>query len=158
MKNRTIVIALIAFILMATLGYFRDFVFTHINWRLQDLYYEKNRHPLPPILDIFRGLSYSHLYYFKFLLTTVTALMYLGIYYLVVKLIFRENKYLKITLLAFLGIILISSIFYGYGIIFNDFQRGYHLSRIFLGFVQSPLLLMLLIPVFLLDRRKPENI
>jgi hypothetical protein len=158
MKIKNLILAgIVIFIILAAIGYFREFVFTAVNFRLRDQWYGRNNYPLPASLGFLDPLSYNQLWYFKWILTVSVSLGYLAVFLSCIWYFFRSRKYLVWTIIAFTAVYLISGIFYLYGILFSDFNNGYTFSRIFMDFVQSPFLLMLLIPAFLLDQRNLQN-
>jgi hypothetical protein len=140
-------------ILIIALGFYRDLLFKTINSELKDLYYQTEYYTIPDSLLFLQSLSYHQLYYLKWILTPIISLIYLGLFLLTVKIHFKEKRYLYFTVIAFAAIVIISGLFFLSGMLFNDIYKGYHFSRIFMGFVQSPLLLMILIPAFLLERK-----
>ncbi|MBA3899287.1 MAG: hypothetical protein H0X62_03610 [Bacteroidetes bacterium] len=152
MSKKIIFYGICLFFLLSALGYARDFTFVNINAALSDLWYQTNYHTFPNTLSFLETFSYNQLYQLKWLLTVVVSLLFLLIYILGIYLIFKKKKYIVWSLACFAFIYLISGIFYMYGYFFNDLARGYKFSRIFMGFIQSPLLLMLLIPAFILGK------
>jgi hypothetical protein len=60
--------------------------------------------------------------------------------------------------LIFIGVFIISGIIFCVGLLTNEAEKMYNLSRELLGFVQSPLPLMLLIPLgYLLRNNLSKN-
>lgn len=144
------------FLLIIT-GYIRDFTFININYRLSQLYYSTVNFELPASLSVFSSLSYNQLYYTKFFLTLFFIILFLAYSLICVKLLFPGPKFLRYTITAHAAVFILSVLFFIYGYFFNDYARGYSLSRIFAGFLQSPLLLMLLIPAFKLGSMQPAS-
>ena len=132
-------------------GYLRDYLFVNINFQLAKLYYKDYIYTLPENLSFLQIFSYNQLFYGKWILTIVFMLIYFLITCAFIKKIFTEKKYIKWTAYSFLTILFISFLFYSYGILFHDYDNGYTLSRVFMGMVQSPLVLMILIPAFKLS-------
>ncbi|MDQ3190496.1 MAG: hypothetical protein M3Q58_02795 [Bacteroidota bacterium] len=153
MKKKVIIYSLLILGLLLGLGLFRDFLFTNINFWLYELYYQRGDFELPASLSSFNSFSYAQLYYFKWVLTVLFSLLYLLVYLLGIWVIFRQKKFLIWTIAAFVFIYVIAGCFYIYGWAFNDLKQGYQFARTFMGFVQSPFLLMLLIPAFMLDKK-----
>jgi hypothetical protein len=156
MNKRIILYGILIFFILAALGYARDFTFVNINIRLRDLWNEKNAFTFPDSLKFLQGMGYMQLYWLKWILTILASLLYLGIYILGVYLIFKKRKYILWTIACFAIVYLVSGLFYLSGYLVGNPYMGYHLARIFMGFIQSPFLFMLLIPAFLLSK-KHEN-
>ena len=149
MNKIKIISYLILLALLLTLGFLRDFIFININLCLSALL-NKSKYELPASLYLLQNLNYIQLYLLKWVLTILVSLLYLLIYLYAIWLLFKQEKYLLWTVAAFSCFYILSSCFYFYGWLFQDPERGYHFARIFIGFVQSPFLLMLLIPGFML--------
>ena len=141
-------------ILLVGLGFFRDFLFVNINYYLQELYYKNGGdYNLPPSLKFINHFSYIQLYYGKWILTGLFSSAYFIISLKCIQILFKEKKYLQWTLFAYLFVGFTASLFYLYGLLFNDIAIGYRFSRIMMGLVQSPFVLMILIPAFQLEKK-----
>ena len=57
-------------------------------------------------------------------------------------------KFIRWTIFSYIAVVAVSGISYGMGILFHDGENGYIFSRFFMGLIQSPFLLILLIPAF----------
>ena len=102
-----------------------------------------------------KKLDYTQLTQLKWILTVLFYLIYFGITYLLISAIFKNKTYNLITIASHLVFFLIAGIFYLVGVFTGKGLEGYTLSREFMGILQSPLLLMILIPTFILsDRQK----
>lgn len=128
------------------LGFTRDFLFENINFQLYKLWYGAEEYHLPPSLGFFENWDADSLYYLKFPLTIVTVLIFFGMAHFTVWYYFRERGYIWLNLAAHSLFLLIGGLSYLYGVLFDDFNNGYHFSRLFLEFLQSPLLLMIILP------------
>jgi hypothetical protein len=107
------------------------------------------------ILLFLKKLDYAQLTQLKWILTVLFYLIYFGITYLLISAIFKNKTYNLITIASHLVFFLIAGIFYLVGVFTGKGLEGYTLSREFMGILQSPLLLMILIPTFILsDRQK----
>ena len=151
MNKFKIISYLILLALLLTVGFLRDFIFININL-FSDALLNKSTYKLPASLYLLQNLNYNQLYFLKWVLTILVSLLYLLIYLYGIWVIYnKQEKYLIWTLAAFGFFYILSACFYFYGWLFQDQDRGYHFARIFIGFVQSPFLLMLLIPGFMLN-------
>jgi hypothetical protein len=144
------------FLLMALLlgltGFFREFVFENINFQIYKLYYNYEGYTLPESLSFLEKYPAETLNLIKYPLTLFTVLVYFGYSWLIQRRFFPGKNYFFINLGAHLVFILIGILFYLYGILFNDFSTGYKFSRIFFDFVQTPLLIFILVPGYILYR------
>ena len=145
-KNRLAIIFFIA--ILIALSFLRESVFVNINLHLWYLYYHNDKSYLAPYLSFLSPLSYSQLYYFKWFLTVFFSLVFLFFSCIIIHYIFNEKKFIRWTIYAYLAVVAVSCISYCVGILFNHVENGYIFSRFFMGMVQSPFILILLIPAF----------
>ena len=150
-KLKQIYLALLVLAIVA-LSFFRESVFVNINGHIWFLYYHNDKSYLYSFLSFLLPLTYLQLYWFKWLLTLLFVALFLFLSCLVIKLLFGDKKFVKWTIYAFLAIIMIAAVSYGVGILFNKSGDGYLLARFFMGMIQSPFLLMFLIPAFFLEK------
>ena len=133
---------------LIALGFLRDFVFVNINYYLKYLsgYTTKNHaHYFTQFLEPF---SYQTIYKGKFILTVAFTLVYLLITQLIIHLLYQNKKFRTYTNLTFSIIFVLALFLYGLSQFCGFPQLGYVLSRRLMGFVQSPIVLMLLIPFY----------
>ena len=133
-------------ILLTLLGFTREFVFENMNAQLYKLWYGLPEYHLPSSLGFMNSWEADTLYYLKYPLTLLTVLLYYIIAQKTIHFYFHARKLRRISLYTHGFILLIGGAFYLYGVVFNDFDQGYKFSRIFMDFLQSPLLLMILLP------------
>ena len=143
-------VLILAAIVLLLLGYFRDYIFININFLSGVKYYPgiETDYKLPSQLGFLNAFTYEQLYYGKFLVTLLFSAAFLLVSIIVIKKIFADSKYIKWTVYTYISLIVLSGVFYSYGMLFNDFNNGYKLSRVFMGFLQSPFVLMVLVPAF----------
>lgn len=158
MKKRTKQVAFGAgiVVLLTLLGFLREFVFENINFQIYKLWYGAEEYSLPPALSFFNSWEADSLYNLKFPLTLLAILLYFGIAHVTVRFYFKERKMLLLNLGAHVLFCVIGGGFFAYGLIFDQYDQGYHFSRIFLDFVQSPLLLMIVLPACKLLENKEK--
>ncbi len=158
---RTLVVILV--VAMILLGAFRDFLFVNVNFQLQYLWKVQvlsdslavgRAHSL---FDFLKSYDYYTVYYTKFALTLVFAFLYWLNTILVVKLVFGDKKFLKYTTYVFAIVVLISLVLYGGGYLFGVPYEGYNLANRFMKLIQSPLILMVLVPIFLLIKKSTQQ-
>jgi hypothetical protein len=146
-------------VLIFIIGYFRELIFVHINFQRTQVYYHETdtdyNYTFPGVLLFLKKLDYAQLTQLKWVLTVLFYLIYFGITYLLVSKIFKNRTYNLITIIAHLVFFILAGIFYLIGQFTGKGLEGYTLSREFMGILQSPLLLMILMPTFILsDRQK----
>jgi len=144
---------ILSVILIVVLGFFREFVFYNVNAQIN--YYLHWQDGIPFYTDSrFEFLyewPYQRLIQFKWLMTLVFTLLFLGNSLLIIYFLFRENKYLKWTIYFFGFILIVSGILtIGWYVFKSD--NFYRLSRLMMDFVESPKPLMLIIPAIYLSR------
>jgi hypothetical protein len=146
-------------VLIFIIGYFRELIFVHINFQRTQVYYHETdldyNYTFPGILLFLKKLDYFQLTQLKWILTVVFYLIYFTITYLLVSNIFKNKMYNLITIAIHVLFFAIAGVFYLIGNFTGKGLEGYTLSREFMGILQSPLLLMILVPTFILsDRQK----
>jgi hypothetical protein len=139
-----------AAVVLLLLGYFRDYIFININFLSGVKYYPniETDYKLPSQLSFLNSFTYEQLYFGKFFVTLLFLAAFLLVSIVVIKKLFTDSKYIKWTVYAYISLVVLSGIFYSYGMLFDDFNTGYKLSRVFMGFLQSPFVLMVLVPAF----------
>ena len=147
LRGTLVAVVVIALVLI---GAFRDFLFVNINFQLHYMWANLTTNKTHSFFSFLNDYTYWEIYYAKFALTGIFALIYLALTLLLLKLIFNQRRYAKITIILFAVMIGISLIFFGGGYLFGDPHTGYDLARHFMGIVQSPMPAMVLIPFFLL--------
>jgi hypothetical protein len=150
--KKTLYIALIIIVLLI-IGFYREFVFKNINALIQaidaDMDYE-----MPSSLNFLSGYQYQTLINIKWVLTIVFAALYLIISMITIKVIFDNQKFRKITMMVFLAVTLLSGIFILLGFLIKSRNDNmYEIARFLMGILQSPIILMLLIPAFKLAEK-----
>lgn len=139
---------LLLILIFIFLGYFREFLFVHLNVILYEKYYQMTTEaPFPSSLNFLRNYSYESLYYSKYFLTGLFVLLFLAAnYFALLKL--TEKKYLiKIlsytyAIMLFLGL---CSMAYSHFIQVQVQEESYTLSRWLMGIAQSPIICLILI-------------
>lgn len=133
---------------VVALSFLRESVFENLNAHMWYLYYHSDKSYLPSYLSFLKQFSYNQLYWLKWALTIFFSLLFLVFSCLLMMLVFKEKKFIRWTIYSYLAIILVAAIAYLGGVLFNNAGNGYTISRFFMGLVQSPFLLIFLIPAF----------
>jgi hypothetical protein len=139
-------------------GFLRETVFKNLNALLQawdaDIDYK-----MPFFLSFTENLDYPDVVKLKWLFTYVFSIIFLALSLLAIRLLFNDRRFIKITIISWTCILLLSAIFICTGLIFNDTDgKMYEFARYFAGIAQSPLILMILIPVFKLIEKEKESL
>ena len=149
---RGVLVALLV-ILMVACGFVRDWMSVNINFHLGYLYYKWDENPASPIVqNLASGYEYITIWRFKWVMTIATAIVYGAMTAAIGYIAFLERKFVWLTTWAFGIITVLSGIFYVGGSVLGASNAGYAFARAFMDFVQSPLVLMVLIPAYYLSR------
>lgn len=135
-------------------GFYRDFVFKSINALLQAWDHDMD-FAMPPSLQFLKGYEYDTLVNIKWILTLAFSILYLLFALLLVNRLFHSRSYIRITLAVYAGIVIVSGLFMGYGMIDHHAAgRMYSFARYLMGMAQSPVVLMILVPAFKLAEKE----
>lgn len=157
MNKRYLIAILLAAVVLT--GFFRESVFENINAHMWYLYYDNDRSHLPSWLWLIGSLSYSQLYWLKWILTILFSALFLGMSCGIIHLIFDNKEMVKWTVYFYSGILLIAFVSFLSGKISGKMEEAYLISRFFMGLIQSPFLLVFLIPAYQLVKpsAQPNN-
>lgn len=144
-------------LLIIALSFFRESIFININAHMWYLFYENDKTHLSSYLKFLKSFSYKEIYWFKLGLTIFFSMIFLFFSCIIIFLIFKEKKLIRWTIFSYLTIILVAGMAYLTGTLFNSLEQGYLISRFFMGMVQSPFLLIFLIPAFNLAVNSAEE-
>lgn len=144
-------------LLIIALSFFRESIFININAHMWYLFYENDKTHLASYLKFLKPFSYKEIYWFKWGLTIFFSILFLFFSNIIVFLVFKEKKFIHWTIFSYLVLILVAGMAYLTGVLFNSLEQGYLISRFFMGMVQSPFLLIFLIPAFNLAVNSAEE-
>jgi len=143
-------------VLFVALGFFRQFTFVNINYHLVYLFHNEEVSHMSSFFDFLLPLSYYQLYSLKWVLTLLFSTAFGILTCAVIWIWFRERKLVIYTIYAFTTLLGIAALLFGGGYLLGDPHQGYALARIFMGYAQSPVVAMVLIPAFkLVASQKP---
>lgn len=156
--KKTIFILCIALIFFLA-GYYREAIMVNIGyqeWTLQD---PSNVYGLPSYLSFLSEKTMGELFFLRWLFTGIFIIVHLIISSLLVMLLYKKRLFLKWTIIAFAFVLAISMLFYLIFYLNPNYSVAYTISRQLAGIIQSPFLVLVLIPLFeYLERSKsPEN-
>lgn len=145
---------IIAFVL---LGFLRDFLFVHLNYQIAKLYYKDYNYTLPDFVSFLGNFSYAGLNNLKWVFTVLFLLLYFLLTIITVKQLFPAKIYFRITAFFYLGVVILGAIAYIFGVVVFSSDRAYNIALFFTHMVQSPIVIMILIPAFKLAPRKDKQ-
>ncbi|CAN5519616.1 hypothetical protein BH10BAC1_BH10BAC1_12520 [soil metagenome] len=154
--SRALALVFMAILIIGS-GYLRDSIFKSMNallraWDLNQDYY------LPRFLSFMENYEYETIVNLKWVLTVLFSILYLLFALIAIKLVFNNRNYLKITFYTYIGIIILSGIFISIGFIAKgSAEKMYEFARYLMGFAQSPIVLMVLIPAFKLSEKESNK-
>lgn len=147
----------VIFVLLVV-GYFREIIFVHINLQRTQVYYNETDadygYEFPLWLQFLKSMTYNQLNNMKWLMTLAYFIFYFLISLYLVNSIFKNKIYNKITVAVHMLFLIAAAFSYVIGHFSGKGLEGYTLSRALMGILQSPVLIMLLIPAFILDQRQ----
>lgn len=140
------------------LGYCRDFIFKTLN-ALQKTLDMNVSYSTPPALSFLENYEYNTLTNIKWVLTFLFCIVYLALSVLTIQLLFHNRKYKIIIVAIYVALTVFSGILTGVGRMFPDTSvTMYEFARYIMGMLQSPVILMILVPIFKLSEKEKENI
>jgi len=144
MKRKLIIILFVIFLII--LGFFREFVFVNINTLIYNNKFNEN-YPYNSFFNSIDSFHFKSLYFAKWFLTAFFIYFF---YFLQIRFswfLFYEKKFKNWIFYLYSFLVMLSIITFLIGWLFNDLRQGYTFSRLFLGFLQSPLPTVFLTPV-----------
>ncbi len=142
-------------ILIIISGFVRDSIFRNINWQIN---HYSTDNPVLVRSSFFKQLllqfDAGELYILKWILTIFFSAVFLTYTVFGIRLVYRTAKYTKTIFMLFVGILTLSAISFGLGQLVGNTAKGYEYARIFMGAIQSPFILLILIPAIKLSKLK----
>jgi hypothetical protein len=155
---RKYLILVLIIILILFLGYYRDFVFKTINAIIQATSLQVP-YAAPASLAFLLNYTMGELLMIKWALTLVFTMLYFVVALFTVHITFHNKKFNRITIGAYVVIMLLSAIITATGKLLPGIsEKTYEFSRYLMGMAQSPIILMILIPTFKLSIKEDSNI
>ncbi len=134
-------------------GFLRDSIFRTINWQITAF---KTDNPALVRSSFYNKLflqfSTNELYAAKWILTIIFSILFFVYTLIGTRLIYQTKHYTKIIAILFISVFILSALAYGIGYFTDNLSQGYHFARIFMGAVQSPFILLILIPAIKLSK------
>jgi hypothetical protein len=151
MKPKINLISVLAVLGVVVLGFFREFLFIHINEQLFALWYDEPSQATNSIPWL-KELDYFTLYYGKWVLTIFFAAAFYFAALLVLRYLFDQSYWRELGWI-YLGLITLSGLALGIGKLASQLDDAYLIARFLMGIAQSPLLLMIMVPGVMLRQR-----
>lgn len=139
--------------LMIALGGYREIVFVNIN---EQILFNAGQIDDYRVLDSFLWLKEydtSALETFKWVLTIAFSIIFLILGFVIMRKIMHDAEGGLWLVITYAGAIFLAGSFYVTGRLIGQEELGYTLSRVFMGALQSPFILMLMIPARMLVKR-----
>lgn len=156
-RTKNILFYILLITALLAFGFYRDFVFKQINALLQAWDHDID-YTMPPSLRFIADYNYDTIVNIKWLLTLVFSGIYLVIALLLIKRLFQNRLFSRITLFTYIGITVVSALFILTGMLLpHTAQKMYEFARYLMGMAQSPLVLMILVPAFLLAEKEKRR-
>lgn len=151
-KNKYLVLFFIV-TLIVFISFYRDYFFRTVNAMLLAWDYEMD-YPMPAHLRFFESFDYDAVLNLKWLFTLVFAAIFYFISRFTIQYLFNNKNYNRIVLFAFVGLTVLSGLFMAIGwMVPSALERMYEIARFLMGLAQSPVVLMILIPAFMLAEK-----
>ncbi len=139
------------------LSFYRDYFFRCINAMLMAWDYDMD-YAMPAHLSFLEQFEYNTVFNLKWLFTILFAYLFYVISYFAINHQFSNKNYNRITLYVFAGLTILSALFIGIGFVASALsERMYEFARFLMGLAQSPLVLMVLIPAFMLVEKEKQK-
>jgi hypothetical protein len=148
-RKRGIIFTIIITLLLLVLGYWRDHLFVNLNYQAYKVAIDPSvEFTLPHDLSWLGNLSYSTLYWLKFPFTLFFSLLYYLIAFITIRRFFPGRRFQRLNSLIYGITFLVSLFIFSIGYFIGRYETFYSISRYIMGFLQSPLLLMLVVIAF----------
>lgn len=146
---------ILLFLVFMILGFSRDYLFVNINYQAGKTYYHRiDDYHVAEGLKFLESWSYTKLYYSKWILTVIYMLMYGSITIMGIHLTFKNRQYNRYTFLIYALLFVLAALVYISGNHLLSVDRAYTISRQIMGWLQSPIIAMILFPAFYLSEKK----
>lgn len=150
-KRLRILLVVLAVATVVVWGAFREFVFVNINEHLKFVYWNYEQSYAHSMFHFLNQYSYERVYFSKWWLTFLFSLGSYILTLFILGLLYPRRNSFFVTSIFYGVLIFVSIICFGFGWISGFDTEGYRLSRVFMGYAQSPVPLMILIPAFFLQ-------
>jgi magnesium-transporting ATPase (P-type) len=156
LKRRGYIVGMVILIILA--AFFRDHIFKAINEQLRINYYKDEYYKYSFLAPVIKSFSSESLNTLKFFLTFLFSGVFMLLCLLLCRIIFRDNTYNRYILITYAIVFFISAGIYLAGKLTGLEDAAYDLSRDISEFLQSPLLILIMVAVFKFDSKRRNSI
>lgn len=146
----------ICILLLIIVGFYREFLFYNIK---AETMFQTGQHFdnfTDSSLTWLSNMNLKQIYWLRWELTFIFSFSFGLLSLAVIHFRFKSKKYNKWVIITFFSSFLLAAIFFLAFPQYNQDNFAYIVARQIMGFVQSPLLLMILFPIILLDRNSTK--
>lgn len=132
--------ALVAIIVLGFIitGYLRDFVMINVNYTLDYLKFNQREAYSHSFFHFLLDFSFKQVYYGKYVLTLLFTVFNFGLAWLLLKTVFNDLYLNRVLIWVYVVVFISALILFTGGYALNAVDKGYYLSRVLMGFLQSP--------------------
>ena len=157
---KKIIVPLLVLAYLVT-GFFREYLFVHLNEQRRVIYNLFYRHLLPdspmPQPHWMWRFDYFELTRAKWMLTLLFTLVFAGLAAFTVRIAFGNKNYVRMTLLVYAGVFVAGWVVYLIGSVSGKSEELYDVARFLAGLVETPAMLAILCAAFLMMRYRESR-
>jgi len=153
-KTVTFFVATGIVLLLVFLSYFRDTFFRVINAQVTVAEGSREAFNIPGYLSFIENMEVASLVYLKWFMTLAFTIIFMGLSVLTTWYFFVTRKFMAYTLFIYLFIFIISALSMIYGWLSGGSENAFSFSRTLIHSMQSPVIIMILFPVYYLYEKK----
>lgn len=151
-RNKKLLLAIVLVTFLVLFGAWREIIFININAQIRFNSEEIENSRVLPGLAFLSDIGTTSLVNLKWILTLAFTIVFLALGFLLFTKILEDNDGAR-WLVYLYGIGLVTSgILYIGGNLLGDPELGYTISRVVMGALQSPFIIMIMIPARMLAR------
>lgn len=153
-KKNKILLALYLIVFLA-INFLRDYFFKNVNSILGHKLLNTTRHYARSEFNGLENLNYQELYLFKWVGLLLFSVLFFAFTYFILKTIYPDYKksILKTTTITYIGLGMVIAVCIGFYYVPSISQASYLIARRLLGVLHSPIPLMLLFLIYLVQKK-----
>lgn len=155
MERKNKIVLVLYLVVFLAINFLRDYFFKNVNSILGHKLLNTNRHYAREEFNGLENLNYQELYLFKWGGLVIFSILFFAFTYFILKVIYPDYKksILKATSLIYLGLGAVIAICIGFYYLPSVSQSAYLIARRLLGVLHSPIPLMLLFLIYLVQKK-----
>jgi hypothetical protein len=157
MSNQKKIVGISLVVVYIILAFFREFIFLNVNEQSRVTYYHSNDSNVAASMQWLSVFNYGTLYYSKWVLTVLFAVLFAFLASRIVKIFFGDLLFVRMTWLAYACLFCAGFLFYLIDKITNNKNQLYETARFLAGLTEGPGLLVILCASFLAIRKLKAN-